>query len=115
MSQNPTFSEAPNFDYWKEYPTNLENEHFHLDLAELKDRLVSDANRLFVSDSDSKPQLLSLDQSTPGMTLSYISSASFADAAASGAYLIEQEHFTSAERLNLELARISPRKDLRVL
>lgn len=85
MSQNPTGSEAPNFDHWKEYPTNLENEQLHLDLAELKDRLVCDANRLFVSDSDSKPQLLSLDQSAPGTnpSLSCSQSASIADAAAS--------------------------------
>jgi len=68
MSQNPTYSEAPNFDHWKEYPNNLDNGQLHLDLAELKDRLVSDSNRLFVSDSDSKPQLLSLDQYKPGMT-----------------------------------------------
>ncbi|KAH8590049.1 hypothetical protein B0O99DRAFT_691894 [Bisporella sp. PMI_857] len=96
MSEAPTSFAASNFDNWKEYPAHLKNEQLHLDVAELKERLTSDANRLFVSDSESKPQLLSLDRSTPG------------------AHVVKQEYFTSAERLGLELARISPRKDLKV-
>ncbi|OWP00039.1 hypothetical protein B2J93_8610 [Marssonina coronariae] len=96
MSQPAAASEMPSFDHWKEYPTNLDREQYHLDLSELRARLASDANRLFVSDSDSRPQLLSLNHATPG------------------AYAIKPESFTSAERLDLDLASISLRRDLRV-
>lgn len=116
MSQTAAHPEIPNFDNWKDYPINLDNQALKVDVDELKERLISDANRLFVSDSDSKPQLLSLDPTTPGKIPygSFLASLS-ERIAKTGAHVVKQEFFTSAERLEIELARISPRKDLKVL